>query len=220
MNIKKDHLKGIINSLLLVMTVVLLVIESQLLSSSSIEEIFAQAPENQPAANQQAPNQLKPSLLDEEVRREEELQCVSVMRPFMEQKREQFSIFINQHFRSKQPTSVLIPVAIERLRQYRDEVTIKMESFGPISGKAATVVTREDSACRAVVEEDFGHVKELLQNHILENAYAKKTTRLLDTYKQINEQLGALNFNVAELYANLSTFAQKLPCYAKQCQTK
>lgn len=218
MKLKKSHFQSVLHGLLITLTVGLIAIEIQLVFGGGFLPAFAQ---NAGAAAAPAPVQnnaeARPTTADA-ITLEEQQQCLTHMRPIMEQKRQEFALFINEHFKSKDATSQLIPVAVERFRQYRDEVREEIKKFGPVGSRNATVVASENGACRSEMNKEYKMVKELLTNHIQENAYAKKSTRLLDKYKEINEQLNAMNFDVAQMYANFSIFSQKLPCYARECQ--
>ena len=152
--------------------------------------------------------------------KELEKKCVNELKNFMADKQVEFGEFINQHFRSDKPTSELLPSAIEKYRQYRAEVRekagklMKDSALGKLTAEAAA---KEAPACAKAVEEDFTIMKELLKQHVANNAYAKKSTRLLDQYKFLNSRLGELNFTIAQTYGYFAALSQKLPCYATKC---
>lgn len=146
-----------------------------------------------------------------------DLKCKERLQDFMDVKKVEFGEFINQHFRSPQATSVLIPVAIERLRQYRVEVRTKLKEFFPAQGSTTTSAGGQSGSCEEAMNNDFSLMKELLRQHIVQNAYAKKATRLLDSYKTLNGKLEDLNFTIAEMYGYFGAFSQKLPCFATKC---
>lgn len=152
--------------------------------------------------------------------KEAEKKCVNELKNFIADKQVEFGEFINQHFRSDKPTSELLPTAIEKYRQYRAEVR---EEAGKLMKESATgkrtaeAAIKEVPACAKAVEEDFTIIKELLKQHIASNAYAKKSTKLLDKYKLLNSKLGDLNFTIAQTYGYFAALSQKLPCYAKKC---
>ncbi len=226
MKLKNIKIKTVFNAVLITLTVALMCVEVQLVFKGGFERVFASDPAPvadapavpDAAAGQPAAADSPPTTMSKDITGEEQLQCATIMRPYMEDKRKEFADFINEHFKSKAPTSELIPVAIERLRQYRDEIRARLNEFGPHDGRNLEVLASESGACRDVVNENYKISKDLLQNHIQENSYAKKSTRLLDKYKEINSQLDKMNFDVAQMYANFSIFSQKLPCYARSCQ--
>lgn len=144
-------------------------------------------------------------------------QCLARMDDFLKKRISEFGMFINSHFRSDKPTSVLIDIAIERYRQYRMEVAEELNSFTPEKGKAIGTPQAISDACKKLVADHTQIVENELRDHIVKNAYAKKSTRLLDRYKAINDQLSKLNFTIAQTYGYFGTLAQKLPCYATEC---
>lgn len=152
--------------------------------------------------------------------KELEKKCVNELKNFMADKQVEFGEFINQNFRSDKPTSELLPKAIEKYRQYRAEVREKAQELmkdSALGKKTADAAIKEAPACTKAVEEDFTIMKELLKQHVANNAYAKKSTRLLDQYKFLNSRLGELNFTIAQTYGYFAALSQRLPCYAKKC---
>lgn len=165
---------------------------------------------------EEAPAQAEPTANEKEL----EKKCVNELKNFMADKQVEFGEFINQNFRSEKPTSELLPKALEKYRQYRAEVREKAQTLMKDSalGKlTADAAAKEAPACAKAVEEDFTIMKELLKQHVANNAYAKKSTRLLDQYKFLNSRLGELNFTIAQTYGYFAALSQKLPCYATKC---
>ncbi|MBI2638249.1 hypothetical protein HYW83_01525 [Candidatus Peregrinibacteria bacterium] len=144
-------------------------------------------------------------------------ECAAQIENYMIIRKIEFGQFMNEHFQSVKPTSELIPAAIEKYREYRADVLNKIENFVPKGGKLATSANAERAGCKKAVKEDFRFMSDLIRQHIIENAYAKKSTRLIDKYKVINGKLEKLNFTIAQTYGYFAALAQKLPCYAKQC---
>lgn len=144
-------------------------------------------------------------------------ECSAQIDNYMIVRKIEFGQFMNDHFQANKPTSELIPAAIEKYREYRADVLNKIDTFIPKGGKLATSANAEREGCKKAVAEDFRFMSDLIRQHIIENAYAKKSTRLLDKYKVINGKLEKLNFTIAQTYGYFAALAQKLPCYAKQC---
>lgn len=157
------------------------------------------------------------SSADQQFTQDQSSKCITRMKDFMRGKQMEFGEFMNTHFRSDKPTSELIPPAIERYRRYREDVRNEMKKFSPIGRTEISAANSEDPACQKAVNEDFMLIKEVMRGHVMENAYAKKETRLLDKYKQINKKLDNLNATIGQMAGFFGTFAQKLPCYATKC---
>lgn len=193
-----------INTLLIFITVILLLFEVHLLVSA---QEGASGDTSAPAAGEEQAFKL-----------DEPSKCAEYLKQFIAQKQIEFGEFMNNHFRSGKPTSELIPSAVARFRQYREDVRKEMNELIKIeSGKTATAVIPERAACENVMKEDFKIITELIRQHIAENAYAKKSTRLLDEYKELNRKLEKLNFTIAQMYGYFGALSQKLPCYATDC---
>lgn len=132
--------------------------------------------------------------------------------------REEFAKFMNLHFQQAKPTSDLIPEAIEELRKTRGKLKKVIDDFGRVdTALTVDILTKEREDCTEQLDEEMLLLKEVFRQHTIQNAYAKKTILLVDKFKQINGRLEELNFNVAEMYANFGSFAQKLPCYTEKC---
>lgn len=148
-------------------------------------------------------------------------QCVSQFRPFFADKQREFAEFINSHFQSDLPATALIPAAVEKYRQFRAEgeerIDEIIQSYISKGGANAQAANSERASCEEVFKNESLIIKDLLRQHMLSNAYAKKTTRLMNKYKEINSQLEKLNFTVAQMYGYFSSLSQRLPCYATQC---
>jgi iron-sulfur cluster repair protein YtfE (RIC family) len=142
--------------------------------------------------------------------------CATQLREYFIPQQAEFGTFINEHFRSPKPTSELIPTAIEKFREFRTKARAQMLNYLP-HGQTITAAQAEQPQCKKVLQENYEIMAKLLHEHIMANAYAKKTTRLLNKYKQINEKLEKLNFTIAQTYGYFAALSQKLPCYASKC---
>lgn len=201
----------LINSLLILLILGAFALEATLLLRFS---------ETKPAVAQGQSGTPEPKVFPEEAQTfpaDEYSKCVTRMKDFMHGKHTEFGEFMNNHFRSQKPTSELIFAAVERFRQYREEIRSEMRKFSATNKTELSAASSELPGCQKAIDEDFVLMKQLIRSHILENASAKKSTRLLDKYKEINEKLDALNFTIGQMAGFFGTFAQKLPCYATKC---
>lgn len=147
----------------------------------------------------------------------EDRTCENHMKNFMAAKNMEFGQFLDEHFSSKKPTSELINAAVERYRQYKAEISAETAKFSPKEGKDLATGSPKITLCQTAVRENFAIIRDLFRQRAKANASAKKSTRLLDKYKEINEKLDKLNFTIAQTYAYFAALSQKLPCYAKKC---
>lgn len=215
-NLKLTKFLKWINGLLIFGVIFSFAVEIVLVSRI-VMTLQVSAQEEEAAAAQPAPEVAAEMDANEE---EAEKKCANEIKAFAAEKQIEFGEAINQHFRSDKLTSELIPAAIEMYRKYRADVRAKMQE---LSGQTATSkktfesATAEKPACEKAVEEDFAIMRDLLRQHISTNAYAKKSTRLIDQYKILNSKLRELNFTIAQTYGYFAALSQKLPCYATQC---
>lgn len=142
--------------------------------------------------------------------------CVTQLRDYLVIQEVEFGQFINEHFRSPKPTSELVPTAIEKFREFRADAKAEMVRYLPHAQTAGAAI-QERTQCKDAMEEHFAIMMDVLRQHMISNAYAKKSTRLLDKYKQINGKLEKLNFTIAQTYGYFAALSQKLPCYATKC---
>lgn len=145
--------------------------------------------------------------------------CVTQLRDYLVLQEVEFGQFINEHFRSPKPTSELVPTAIEKFREFRADAKAQMVKYLPHEQIVGAAI-RERTQCEDAMQEHFRIMTDVLRQHMISNAYAKKSTRLLDKYKQINSKLEKLNFTIAQTYGYFAALSQKLPCYATKCNKR
>jgi len=203
-SIKKTIRPGIfiktVNVCLVIATIAVLMFEINVLTS---------AQDAQPAAPAAAPAPQVESA-------DKTNRCVEHMQAFMATKRIELGDFMNTHFRSAKPTSELIAAAIEKFKQYRKEVRTEMANRGTAKVTVSSAAN-EQAECEAAIQEEFNLIKAMISGHITQNAYAKKSTRLIDKYKVINGKLEKLNATVGQMYGYFGALSQQLPCYATNC---
>lgn len=149
-------------------------------------------------------------------REQKEFHCAMEVQPFAESKTNEFSQFMNQHFSSKKQTSDLIEMSIKKFREYVKTMRLELAKYPPAEKLPQEAVARW-SQCEQIINDQIFVAKEILKSLVIKNAHAKKTTKLLDKYKEINSKLDRLNFQMAQMYGYLQTFSQKLPCYVPNC---
>lgn len=201
---KKSAKVKIINAFLVLLIIGTLLFEANLLTRAQ----NAAVPPAEPTQEAESPE------------RDKSDKCIEHMKTFMAAKKVDFAAFMNEHFRSGSPTSDLADAAIAKYRQYRTEVNAEMLTFSPEANKVIQVAINENPKCAAAVTEDFNLMRSAIRQHIVQNAYAKKSTRLVDKYKQINNELKNLNFTIAQTYGYFAALSQKLPCYTEECTQK
>lgn len=160
------------------------------------------------------------AVASEVAQRDKSDQCLNHMQSYMAAKKVDFAAFMDENFRSDKPTSALVDSAIAKYRQYRKDINIEILTFTPEANKTMQVAISENPKCATSVTEDLELMRAMIRQHIMQNAYAKKSTRLIDKYKEINGKLEELNFTIAQMYGYFGALSQKLPCYTEECTSK
>lgn len=123
---------------------------------------------------------------------------------------EDFGNFVTIHFRNQGSASDLLQQAIERFRLH----TKRLRALPP---RIPPEYPQAQVACEKLIADQLFASKQIFKMHVLANAAAKRSTILVDKYKEINRKLGDLHPKVAQLYGYFLTFSKKLSCYAAQC---
>lgn len=197
-----------INALLILSTITVLGFEAHLLTRAQEGDGAPDSTEADEETGDDAAAQ--PEQENAEIKR-----CIKDMREFTSGRREEFGEFMNTHFRSAKPTSELIEAAMKHYELYRKDVRGHLSAFLPKEGTVhqGQIVPE----CEKELQDDFFVMDEMIKGHIVANAYAKKSTRLLDKYKELNQKLERLNFTIGQMYGYFGSLSQKLPCFPTQC---
>lgn len=144
--------------------------------------------------------------------------CSAKVGAIIEKETRSLADFLNQHFQSDLPTNVLIEKALERYRLFRRKLLSSIEENIIIApNKIATDLAAERDQCAKLVSEHLRIIREAIKIHVTKNGLAKKTTRFLDRYKEINGKLDKLNAQFGQMYGYYLQLANKLPCYVEKC---
>lgn len=143
--------------------------------------------------------------------------CIQRLNPIIEEKSAELGQFINQHFQNERKNSELLPVAIDKFREHAKSLRSSIDTYFPREKAVSAEALEERTACQHFIDDALFVEKEILRKHMVATAHAKKTTRLLDAYKEINSKLDKLNFDMAQMYGYMEVFQSKLPCYVAQC---
>lgn len=144
--------------------------------------------------------------------------CVAYMTIYMNTKAAELGAFFNTHFRREEPASRLIPEAVNRMRQYRENAMQELADMNvPRPGQTLTEPVAANPECEKIIEEKYTVMEAVLRSHIMANAMAKKTMSLQNKYKELNGRMRKLNMTIGQMAGFFYSFANQLPCYPKQC---
>jgi hypothetical protein len=79
---------------------------------------------------------------------------------------------------------------------------------------------RTINSCVVLASQYKTDAARLLSMRAVSTSGIKKASVFVEKYKQINDQLRALNLEVLKMAVNLASFEQKMPCYLVKCVGK
>ncbi len=142
--------------------------------------------------------------------------CEPQMSIYAAKELEDYRNFLEINFQNKSSTASLLDTALAKYREVRTELTAAYAGYYPHQGSYQLTTGLQSFPCWKIVEDTLEDAKILLRHHALQTSSVKKTTALLEKYKQINNELQAMNQQMNNMKAALDAFAQKLPCYLEK----
>lgn len=141
--------------------------------------------------------------------------CEPQMSDFAAKEMVDFRSFLDTTFQNKSSTGSLTDVAIGKYRELRSELYTAIGKYYPGIGSLQLTTSIEPGNCQKIVDDTLSDARTLLKQHALQTSGVKKSTALLEKYRQINSELGNLFQQFVYMKAYLDTFAGKMPCYPK-----
>lgn len=146
--------------------------------------------------------------------------CSKSFPAFADQERTKFIEFMNAHFKNNAPNSYLLPVAMDKLKDYKAMLRKKANSFYTDVSKSQSDVLDELNACGKLLQTQMDIADGVFQSHVQDTAYSKRSTALAEKLRSINGKLKSLNDLFGELDGYFTSFSNKLPGYTQACITK
>ena len=145
--------------------------------------------------------------------------CTTELPPFFEQEKKKLITFMNAHFKNGAPNSSLLPVAMDRLKDYRAGLIEKRASFLTQAGLQADAL-EEISYCNDRLEEQMTIADEVFRAYVQDTAYSKRSTALSEKLRSINGKLKNLNDLLGQFDGYFTAFSDKLPKFTEKCIQK
>lgn len=145
--------------------------------------------------------------------------CTTDFPPFFEQEKAKFITFMNAHFKNAAPNSELLPVGLDRLRQFRAALLAKKQSF-LVQLNSQTTAVDEIAYCNQLVDAHLDTAEQIFETYIQDTAYSKRSTALAQKMSGINGKLKGLNDLLGQLDGFFTAFSNKLPAFTTQCLKK
>lgn len=140
---------------------------------------------------------------------------------FANEEKVKFNEFIESHFLNKEQNSELIETAFAKYHEIEDKifekqnlVFAKMEATGCTKQEIFTAFLECQDAASDLLNRMYANLKD----HIKSTANVKRTTILLNKYKEINGKLRDLNEKMTETYGYYLTFSKKFQGYVPKCE--
>ncbi len=147
--------------------------------------------------------------------------CVNAMRPFLSEKLSEYIIFMDKNFANKSNTSSLLDIAMRKYDEFQKEVMDKYHEYQPTDANSITYEGPEAGDCYDLVQTSLDTARYFIDTKAKMTSAVKKTTALMDKYKDINNKLAILEKSVLNFKVNMDSFATKVPCYIqKSCNVK
>ncbi len=145
--------------------------------------------------------------------------CTTELPPFFEQEKKKLITFMNTHFKNGAPNSDLLPVAMDHLQNYRNELIRKRASYLTLAGLQADAL-QEIAFCNDKLEEQLAIADEVFRTYVQDTAYSKRSTALSEKLRSINGKLKNLNDLLGQFDGYFTAFSDKLPKFTEKCIQK
>lgn len=130
--------------------------------------------------------------------------------------------FLEDYYKIDTPSSEQVENGMSRYRFFIDEV---QESFqnasAPQGGKTFEDIDASYTYCKYVRDQYLNFGKKLLTVFAIQSANSKRTYKVVDALKAINENMSDFSLEFSQTFPQMfQQMDNALPCYAKSCQTK
>lgn len=163
----------------------------------------------------------------EDAANEESKACANEVKEVMQSELQAFAQYMQDTFSNEAPNSHLIRGATQRLKLLRQRIMDAYnehysridESDGEDENeenrKTYLQHVTEATQCHDAMDTFFSYIIAMARENITATAGGKKATLLVDRYKEINEQLNELSFDVAKMAGLFKALGSRLPCCEK-----
>lgn len=148
-----------------------------------------------------------------------DLECTKQLAEDADAFYDSYADFLDQYFKIDDPSSDQVETAMTRYRYYEEAVQLSYENAAQIKGGQSFALNKDQFArCIALRDEKIALGRGLLQAYAMQSAGSKRTFKLVDALKAINENM---EFLAEDFYMVFPRMFEKmnsaLPCYAKEC---
>jgi len=143
--------------------------------------------------------------------------CSDAIIDFLDEQDKEFQQYMQDSAATPDATSSLVVDANLKLQQYRSTVKTKLAELNdPESNINFLTSSQQIFDCQRLIDEHIAQSITASNSTLLSSMSDKKTNVYDQELTVINDGLDAMNREVAQMYALLLSFDQKLPTFTKQ----
>ncbi|MBU0981467.1 hypothetical protein KKC94_02125 [Patescibacteria group bacterium] len=134
-----------------------------------------------------------------------------------------YAEFLTAFFQEYDESSEQVTDAMEYFRYVQDEIDKVYEENRVKQGGGTTLETAfyEYNYCKKVHDDWMDLAQELLQAHSLQSSNSKRTFRMIDAMKSMNENMDALSNDFNRVFpGSFKKMDSQLQCFVPECITK
>ena len=160
--------------------------------------------------------------VSEETQAQEDLLCAQNVAAAASSALDDYILFLDEYFKIDKPSSEQIEDGITRYRYFVKAVNDSFDYEAvPVADKAISRNVDSYSYCIYVERQYLEFGKKLLTVFSLSSANSKRTYKMVDALKAINEQMSDFSRVFSSVFPQMfQKMDNALPCYAKSCITK
>lgn len=134
---------------------------------------------------------------------------------------ENYKQFLDQYFKIDTPSSEQIETAMKRYRFFNETIEKIFETASKVKNRDISAAYQDFTKCVKIRDEILERGKMILQAYASNSSASKRTFKLIDAMKALNENMQSVSADFSLTFPNLfEKMADSLPCFAKQCITK
>jgi len=143
--------------------------------------------------------------------------CLTGMRPFIDQKNKEFREYLQANFQNKSTNSSLLDLALKRFELYKNDLMNKYMTYPFQPGFSLAAEVTGSLSCYQQMQTEIALSEALLKEYFTTTSNLKTSSALMQKLKTINKQLDQLAVAVAQMYGKYETFNNKIPCIIEKC---
>lgn len=143
--------------------------------------------------------------------------CVSNMKPFIEEKSSEMRTYLQEHFKSKKTNSSLLDLALERFDVYKRDLYGKYDEYIPEPGFELFGTSAQSLKCSQLVREEIDLMEKQVRSFFEQSSNVKTTSALMEKLKEINKKMDEMLKSIMQMYAKWLNLKGRVPCFIKNC---